>query len=116
MSKKREMRSINSTLSIILDGCKRTASSYLRWARGVTFPTPDDRPNGQFEVVNSTNVKQPRQVDLCGDSMEFDEVIQTLSIGDRIRVLCDDGVLVAEKISETQFELVHSQAMSQFIH
>ncbi|HEY2547785.1 MAG TPA: hypothetical protein VGI46_17065 [Candidatus Acidoferrum sp.] len=62
------------------------------------------------------NVKQRLQVDLNGNPVEFDEIIQSLSIGDRIRVLCDDGVLVAEKISQTQFELVHSQAMSQLIH
>jgi len=35
--------------------------------------------------------------------MEFEEVVKVLNIGDRIRVLCDDGVVVAEKISQTQF-------------
>jgi len=41
--------------------------------------------------------------------MEFEEVVKVLNIGDRIRVLCDDGVVVAEKISPTQFELIHYQ-------
>jgi len=32
--------------------------------------------------------------------MEFEELVKVLNIGDRIRVLCDDGVVVAEKISQ----------------
>jgi hypothetical protein len=116
MSKKCEMRSNSSLLWITLDWCKTTASRYLRWTRRVIISISNDRPNEQFEVGSLTNVRQRLQVDLGGDPMEFDDFCQSLSIGDRIRVLCDDGVLVAEKISQTQFELVHSQAMSQFIH
>ncbi len=48
--------------------------------------------------------------------MEFEEVVKVLNIGDRIRVLCDDGVVVAEKISPTQFELIHYQMISGLIH
>jgi len=36
-----------------------------------------------------------------------EELVKVLNIGDRIRVLCDDGFIVAEKISQTQFELIH---------
>jgi hypothetical protein len=42
--------------------------------------------------------------------------VKALNIGDRIRVLCDDGALVAEKISQTQFELIHCQVMSKLVH
>jgi hypothetical protein len=31
-------------------------------------------------------------------------------------VLCDDGVLVAEKISETQFKLIHAEMMTDLVH
>lgn len=48
-----------------------------------------------------------------GDLQEF---IKVLNVGDRIRVLCDDGVLVAEKVSNTQFELIQYQMMSDLIH
>ena len=48
--------------------------------------------------------------------MEFEEVVKVLNVGDRIRVLCDDGVVVAEKISQTQFELIHYQMISGLIH
>jgi hypothetical protein len=39
-----------------------------------------------------------------------------LRVGERIQVLCDDGVIVAEKISHTQFKLIHCQAMSELVH
>jgi TusA-related sulfurtransferase len=48
--------------------------------------------------------------------MELEEAVKVLNIGDRIRVLCDDGVVVAEKVSETQFELIHYQMISDSIH
>ena len=42
--------------------------------------------------------------------------MKVLNIGDRIRVLCDDGVLVAEKISQTQFKLIYAQMLSELVH
>jgi hypothetical protein len=44
------------------------------------------------------------------------EFIKTLSIGDRIRVFCDDGVVVAEKISQTQFKEIHVEIMAELVH
>ena len=41
---------------------------------------------------------------------------KTLSIGDRIRVFCDDGVVVAEKISQTQFKEIHVEMMAELVH
>lgn len=116
MSKKREMKSISSWLGVTLDWCRRTARRSLCRTRRVTFSTVDDHTNEQFEVGSLTKVKDGLQVHFRGNRMEFDEFSQSLSIGDRIRVLCDDGVLIAEKISPTQFELIHSQGISPFIH
>jgi len=48
--------------------------------------------------------------------MELEELIKVLRIGERIRVFCDDGVIVAEKISQTQFKLIHCQTMSELVH
>jgi hypothetical protein len=48
--------------------------------------------------------------------MDLEEFIEVLSIGDRVRLLCDDGVVVAEKISQTQFKLIHCQMMSELVH
>jgi hypothetical protein len=36
------------------------------------------------------------------------EIPETLNIGDRVRVLCEDGVLVAEKISQSRCFLFSS--------
>jgi hypothetical protein len=31
-------------------------------------------------------------------------------------VLCDDGVVVAEKISETQFNIIRAETMAEVVH
>ena len=66
----------------------------------------------EFEV---SLPKNPVQVDFCGEPIELREFIKVLSIGDRIRVLCDDGLLVAEKISETQCKVIHSEMMDKLV-
>lgn len=115
MSNKREM-SFRSSLRVTLDLCKWAKNKYLRWTKRATLSTVDDRANEQFEIGSLTKIKGRLHVDLGSHRMEFERFCQSLSIGDRIRVLCDDGVLVAEKISPTQFRPIHSQAMSQFTH
>jgi len=61
------------------------------------------------------SIKHSLQVDFCGERIELKEFIKLLRIGERIRVFCDDGVFVAEKISETQFELIDCQMISKFV-
>jgi hypothetical protein len=70
----------------------------------------------QFEVERVLNVSHPLNVDFSGKRVELRDFTDVLSIGDRIRVLCDDGVLVAEKISETQFKLIHAEPMTDLVH
>jgi hypothetical protein len=55
-------------------------------------------------------------VDFAGEPVALTEFIKTLSIGDRIRVFCDDGVVVAEKISQTQFKEIHVEMMADLVH
>jgi hypothetical protein len=69
-----------------------------------------------FEVERVLNVSHPLHVDFSGKRVELRDFTDVLSIGDRIRVLCDDGVLVAEKISETQFKLIHAEPMTDLVH
>ena len=59
----------------------------------------------QFEVARPLNEER----------IELKELIKILHIGDRIRVLCDDGLFIAEKVTETQFEVIHSQVMSKLV-
>jgi hypothetical protein len=62
------------------------------------------------------NVSQALHADFCGKRVELGEFIKVMSIGDRLRVLCDDGLLVAEKTSETQFKLIHAETMTELVH
>lgn len=60
--------------------------------------------------------KRTLEVDFCGQRIELGEFIKMLRIGERIRVLCDDGVFVAEKVSLTQFKLIDSKEFSKMVH
>jgi hypothetical protein len=70
----------------------------------------------QFEVARVINGSDTLHVDCAGRRVEFGEFLKVLSIGDRIRVLCDDGVIVAEKISETGFKLIHAETTAELVH
>ena len=115
MAKRYGIWGIGFPLSATLDCCKRTAGRYWRGVRGIVWSIQNGRRSDQFEVARRTNVRAPVQVDFCGEPIELEEFIEVLRIGDRVRVLCDDGLLVAEKISQTQFKLVHSQMMPKFV-
>jgi hypothetical protein len=68
--------------------------------------TMDGLRENQFETARTTNVGQAFHVDFGSGSVELKEFAKTLKIGDRFRVLSDDGVLLAEKVSQTQFKLL----------
>jgi len=72
-----------------------------------SYPSEDVRP---------VNVGQPSRIGFSGEDIEVKEILRMLTIGDRIRFLCDDGVLVAEKMSQTQFKLVSAESMSKVVH
>ncbi len=74
------------------------------------------RRENQSEVARVMNGSHPLHVGFAGQSVELRELTKVLRIGDRIRVLCDDGVLVAEKISETHFKLIHAETMAELVH
>jgi hypothetical protein len=116
MSTKRGIWAVGLPLSVVLDWCKRTAGRYRRVAGRIA---DQSRPVGRekrFEVARVMDVSHPLHADLAGECVELREFTKILSIGDRIRVLCDDGVLVAEKISETKFKLIHAEIMAEVIH
>jgi hypothetical protein len=116
MSKSRGIWRIRSLLSATLDWCKKTAGKHWQGTDAIVWPAPDGRRNGPLEAAQLTDIRHSLQVDSSGKPMELKKFVRTLSIGDRIRVICDDGVLVAEKISERQFRVIHSQMMSKFVH
>ena len=117
MSNRRVNWRVNLPLPVVLDMCKRTAARswrfFLRVVQSITV-----RCRGAYakdgritDVGNSVLTNSS-----CRLNAEFEEVVKVLNIGDRIRVLCDDGVVVAEKVSQTQFVLIHCQMTSDSVH
>jgi len=105
-----------SRVSAVLDWCKRTAGKYRRFAGSIADQLRMVGRENQFDVARVMNVSRPLHVDFAGERVELREFAKVLSIGDRIRVLCDDGVLVAEKISQTQFKEIQAETMTDLVH
>jgi|SRR5712672_1613329 len=116
MLKKRAIWSVGSPLLAVLDWATRTADRYRRFAGRIAGQFRMVGRENQTEVAQVMNVSRPLHVDFSGESVELGELTKVLRIGDRIRVFCDDGVLVAEKISETQFKLIHAEAVAELVH
>ena len=106
MSKGRGIWCIGLALSRALDGFKRTAGRYWRFAGGVFRSTTARSRHDQLRVPTGSRQQL----------IKFNELINVLRVGERIQVLCDDEVIVAQKISQTQFKLIHCQAMSELVH
>jgi hypothetical protein len=115
MSKKRRIWAPGLPLSMVLDWCKRTAGRYRLFAGRIAEQLRMVRRENQSEDTRAIIVNHPLHVELAGKSVELGELTKALRIGDRLRVFCDDGVLVAEKISETQFELIHVELMAELV-
>jgi hypothetical protein len=107
MSKRRGIRRSSLRLSAVGNWCKK---SYKRLLDSVGHW----REPG--EVARPTNIGHPLEVDFCGERTELRRLTKLLSIGERVRILCDDGVLVAEKVSDTQFKLIQSQTYGKLVH
>ena len=116
MSIKRGIWAVGLPLSVVLDWCKRTVGRYGRVAGRIADQLRMVGREKQLEVTRVMNVNHPLHVDFDGKPVELREFVKVLSIGDRIRVFCDDGVVVAEKISPTQFREIHAEPMAELVH
>jgi hypothetical protein len=116
MSTKRGIWAVGLPLSVVLDWCKRTVGRYGRVAGRIADQSRWVGKENQFEAARVMNLSHPLHADLAEECVELKEFTKILSVGDRIRVLCDDGVLVAEKISETQFKVIHAEMMAELVH
>lgn len=116
MSKRLRTSGISLLLSAMLDWCKMTATRYWQGVSGIARLMRRGCRSDPSEDVRPVNVGQPSRIDFCGEDIELKEILRMLTIGDRVRILCDDGVLVAEKMSQTQFKLVGAQSMSKLVH
>jgi hypothetical protein len=115
MSKKRGIWAVGVPLSAVLNLCKKTADRCRRFAGRIADQLRMAGQENRLEVARVMNVSHPFQVDFAGKPVELSEFIKVLSIGDRIRLLCDDGLLVAEKISETQCKVIHSEMVDKLV-
>jgi len=116
MPEKRGIWAVGLPLSAVLDWYKRTVGRYRRFAGRIADQLRMVGRENQFEVARVMDVSHPFHADCAGKRVELSEFIKVLSIGDRIRVLCDDGVLVAEKISETQIKVIYAETMAELVH
>lgn len=95
---------------------RTTAHAYWRGLAALVRTVTRRREDDVFEHERLAGAEYRFDVDFTGRRMDFRDLLDTLSIGDRLRVLCDDGVLVAEKISQRRFKLIHSEMISKLIH
>jgi hypothetical protein len=116
MSTKRGIWEVGLPLSVMLEWCKRTVGRFRRVPGRIADQSRLVGRENQFEATRVMNLSHPLHADLAEKCVELKEFTKVLSIGDRIRVLCDDGVLVAEKISETQFKVIHAEMMAELVH
>ena len=116
MSKKLGIWTGGLPLFAVLNWYRRTSGRYRRLARRIACQLRMAVRRKQFEVTEVIKVSPPFLADFAGSPIELREFTRVLSIGDRIRVLCDDGVLVAEKVSETKFKVIHAQTMAELVH
>ena len=115
MSKKHGI-SVTVLLSAVLDFCKNSADQGRRYAARLTNKLRISTKGNPQEVSRVTKESHSSPVDFTGRPVELTEFIKQLSIGDRIRVFCDDGIVLAEKISQTQFKEIHAETMTELVH
>ena len=116
MSRRSGIWTVNSPLSAALLWFKKFASCYSWLADRIVGSKRRHRDN-RFSVARETSVIRPTlQIEFCGGRIELKELTDALEIGDRIRLFCNDGVVLAEKVSRTQLKIIQSQGLADLIH
>ena len=109
MSKRSGIWVVTWPLSATLDWCGKIINQCFRMGQADLFqPSPSDCAS---DILPPAKGNYPIQVNFGEERVELNELIAVLRVGDRIRLFCDDGILVAEKVSQTQLRVVHSQTM-----
>jgi hypothetical protein len=116
MSKKRGIWDAGMRLSGVLEWYKRTAGKYQQFVGRISNQLRMVGRENRFEVQPIMNVSHPLHADFSGKPIELREFTKLLRVGDRFRMFCDDGVLIAEKISQTQIEIIHAETMAELVH
>jgi hypothetical protein len=111
-----ERRFRRSWLRSGLERFKATALRSWAFVIGTATAGTARKQEQQIEFAKSPLSAGALQIDFSDESRELKEIIKALSVGDRFRVFCDDGVLLLEKISQTQCKIIHSQVVAEFVH
>src|SRR2546421_12808302 len=108
MSKRRGNGRIKLPLPVALDMCKTTVGRSWQFFRRVFRSIAARTRHDHLKVDLITDVSHSLLTDSSfRQNMELEEVVKGLKIGERIRVHCDYGGVVAGKNSQTPFELIH---------
>jgi len=116
MSKRSKNWAASLSASATLDWWKRIVGKFLRFAGRIADQLRMAGKEKRFEVGRIMSDSHSIQVDLAGKRLELTEFVRVLNIGDRIRVFCDDGVLLAEKISQTQLRIIRAEGIAEGVH
>lgn len=97
-------------LSATVAWCKKIIGQCFRNADQIDLARASC-PENPSDVAVAASAIYPLRIDFGENCMELNELIAVLRVGDRIRLFCDDGLLIAEKVSQTQLKVIHFQTM-----
>ena len=103
-------------LSTVLEAWEKTVRVYRRFSVRVVDQSRTNRRENSSAVARPTNDFKTVPIDLGGGIAEFEEFTKAMRIGDRVRAFCDDGVIEAEKVSQTRFKLIYNLETTGPIH
>ena len=108
-------------LSTVLECWERAVRVVRRFAAGVVGQSRAMRHENSFAVAQTSSETiqvefKTVQVDLRGGIAEFEKVTKAMCIGDRVRAFCADGVIEAEKVSQTRFKVIYDLETTGLIH
>lgn len=116
MSTRSRIRVAKSPLSAALAWFKKFRSWYFGFVDRTVHSQQRHRDN-RLEVAGETSLIRPTvQIEFYGGRIELKELTDALRIGDRVRLFCNDGVLLAEKVSQTRLKIIQTQGLAELIH
>jgi len=116
MSKRSGNWAASLSTSATLNWCQRIVGKFLRFTGRIADQLRMAGRENRFELGRIMNPSHPIHVDLAGKRVELMEFVRVLNIGDRIRLFCDDGVLIAEKVSQTQLRIIQAEKVAAGVH
>jgi hypothetical protein len=101
-------------LSAMLEGWERAVHVFRRFA--VRVADQSHTQENSFAVARANSDFKTVEINLGGGIDKFEEFTKAMRVGDRIRAICDDGVIEAEKVSQTRFKLIHNVETTGPVH